>query len=226
MKSATDTYLLLWGGPLSPSPAKRVLYWALNVDGTLCGVIVPQAVWSQVEKALEMPGGLSASYLSVAVTGLSTPRPELRLVTLDGDTLYDFCYLKNAVYRLKRSPQKLKVDPGSLINHIGLADTPPLAVLRRFGPQLDKGAFHTFLPDKSRVELYYLIEEDETPPAKLGVQVMWGIKGFGLPVIAKGSAHRPGDAEKAILDRTAVRPLPFWLRQFGWLFKRGRRRSR
>ncbi|XUX00810.1 MAG: hypothetical protein TUN42_02165 [Dehalogenimonas sp.] len=224
MKSEADTYLLLWGGRLSPSSAKRVLYWALNVEGELCGVILPAGVWSSVEKTLDTPLGLSSSYLSVAVSGLSKPQPELRLVTIDGDTLYDFCYVKNAVYRLKRSPQKLKVDPASLINHIGLANTPPLATLRRFGSLPDKGAFHTFLPDKSRVELYYLIEEGETPPTKLGVQVLWGLKGFGLPVVARGADHRPGEAEKAILDRTAVRPLPFWLRQFGRLFKRGRRR--
>ena len=166
---------------------------------------------------------MNASYLSVAVTGLSTPQPELRLVTIDAETLYDFCYIKNAVYRLKRSPKNFKMDPASLVNHIGLGGTPPLATLRRFGQHTDKGAFFTFLPDKSRVELYYLIEEGETPPVKLGVQVMWGIKGYGLPVIAKGTTHQPDDAEKAVLDRSAVKPLPFWVRQTTRLFKRGRR---
>src|SRR5271169_6050278 len=158
MKSDADTFILLWGGPLSPASAKRVLYWAINETGELCGVILPAQVWSRIEKKLESPTGLETPYLSIAVSKISTPGPELRLITLDAETLYDFCYLKNAIYRLRKTPQKLKIDPASLMNHIGLADAPPLATLKRFGSIPEKGAFFTFLPDKSRVELYYLIE--------------------------------------------------------------------
>jgi hypothetical protein len=201
-----------------------VLYWAVNEKGALCGVIMPSRVWSLIEDKLSTALGLEAAYLSVAVTGISTTNPQLRLVSIDSDTLYDFCYVKNAIYRLRRSPQKLKVDPASLINHIGLIETAPLATLNRFGSRPEKGEFFTFLPDKSRVELYYLIEEGETPPAKLGVQVLWGIKGYGLPVVAIGSGHNQEVSEKAILDRSSVKPLPLWLRQMAGLFKRGRRR--
>jgi len=222
MKRNTDTFIFLWGGPISPASAKRVLYWALNEEGSLCGIIIPAHVWLLVEKKLESPMGLKVPYLSVAVSGLSSSQPELRLITIDAETLYDFCYIKNAVYRLKRSPQKLKVDPGSLMNHIGLAETAPLATLNRFGSHPEKGEFFTFLPDKSRVELYYLIEKGETPPVKLGVQVLWAIKGYGLPVVAKGTGHRPDEAEKAVLDSSSVKPLPFWLRSLGRLFKRRR----
>jgi hypothetical protein len=223
VKSDTNTFILLWGGSLSPASARRVLYWAVNETGELCGVILPAHIWSMIEKKLESPTGLETPYLSIAVSKISTPEPELRLITLDAETLYDFCYLKNAIYRLRKTPQKLKIDPASLMNHIGMADAPPLAILKRFGSIPEKGAFFTFLPDKSRVELYYLIEEGETPPAKLGVQVLWGIKGYGLPVVAAGTGYRPGEAEKAMLVRSAVKPLPHWLRQAGRLFKRRRR---
>jgi len=222
MKSDANTYILLWGGPLSPSSAKRVLYWAVNEQGGLCGVVLPASVWSSVERNLESSAGLQSPYLSVAVSGLSTPHPELQTLTMDADTLYDFCFIKNTVYRLKRPPHKLKVDLSSLMSHIGLADTLPLATFKRFGTHPDKGEFFTSLPDKSRVELYYLIEEDETPPPKLGVQVLWSIKGYGLPVAPKGTGHRPDEVEKAMLNRSAVKPLPFWLRQFSRLFKRRR----
>ncbi len=224
MRSDTDTFILLWGGALSPTSAKRVLYWAVNQEGALCGVILPGAVWSRVEKGLSESAGLDAPYLSVAVAGISTPNPELRLVTLDADTLYDFCYLKNGIYRSRRTPEKLKVDPSQLMSHLGLADQPPLETLKRFGTRPDKGEFFTFLPDKSRVELYYLIEEGETPPSKLGVQVLWGIKGFGLPTVAQGSGHQPARAEKAMLERSAVKPPPLWLRNVLQLLKSGRRR--
>ena len=223
MKSDADTFIFLWGGPISPSSAKRVLYWAVNQQGALCGVIVPVGVWSLIENKLSKPLGLETAYVSVAVTGISTPKPQLRLISIDSDTLYDFCYVKNAIYRLRRSPRKLKVDPASLMNHIGLSEIEPLATLNRFGSQPDKGEFFTFLPDKSRVELYYLIVEGESPPDKLGVQVLWGIKGYGLPVVAFGSGHRQDMTEKAMLDRSAVKPLPLWLRKMGRLFKRGRR---
>ena len=222
MKSDADNYILLWGGPVSPSSAKRVLYWAVNEKGRLCGVVLPADVWSAVEKKLESPAGLQSPYLSVAVFGLSTPHPELRLITMDADTLYDFCFIKNSIYRLKRPPQKLNVDIGSLISHMGMADTPALATLKRFGSHPDKGEFFTSLPDKSRVELYYMIEENETPPPKLGVQVLWAIKGYGLPVAPKGTGHRPDEGEKAVLNRSAVKPMPFWLRQIGKMFKRRR----
>jgi hypothetical protein len=222
MKSDADTFILLWGGPISPPSAKRVLYWAINEKGALCGVIMPATVWSRVEKALSEPSGLEAPYLSIAVSGLSTPNPELVMITLGAETVYDFCYLKNAIYRLRRTPQKLKVDPASLMTHIGLADVPPMVSLKRFGSRPEKGEFFTFLPDKSRLELYYLIEEGDKVPSRLGVQVLWAIKGYGLPVVARGTGYRPPEDERALLDRSAVKPLPLWLRNMGRLFKRRR----
>ena len=207
---------------MSPASAARIMYWAVNEKGELCGVILPARGWGLIEKSLAAPTALKTPYLSVAVTGMSTLSPQLRLITLNPETLYDFCYLKNAIYKLRRTPQKLKLDPASLVNHLGLADNPPLSTLKRFSARLDKGEFFTFMPDKSRVELYYLIEESEEPPLKLNVQVLWGIKGFGLPVAAVDAGHHPDEAEKAILNRTAVKPLPFWLRQMGRLFKRRR----
>ena len=217
---------MLWGGPLSPASVKRVMYWAVNRNGALCGIIVPASVWSEIENTLKSINSVEAPYVTVAATCLATPKPELRLLTVDSETLYDFCYLKNAVYRLKQSPGKVKLDPGQVLNRVGLADVPPLATLHRFGSKMDKGEFFTLLPNKERVELYYLIEENEQPPEKLGVQVLWGLRGFGLPEVAKGTGYQPADVEKAILGRSAVKPLPMWLRQFGRLFKRRRPQSR
>ena len=222
----TDTYLLLWGGPLSPASVKRVLYWSVNEEGALCGLILPAGVWARVEKTLSSATELEAPYLTVAVTGLSTPAPELRLLTLDADTLYDFCYLKNAIYRLRQTPAKLKIDPGKFLSRVGLAEMPPLATLRRFGARPDKGEFFTLMPDKARVDLYYLIEENEAPPEALGVQVLWGLKGFGLPVVAQGTGYRPAEAEKAMLGHSAVKPRPLWLRRLGQFLRRLFRRRR
>jgi hypothetical protein len=224
MKSDADTFFLLWGGPLSPASTKRIMYWAVNEKGALCGIILPAAVWSRVEKVLSSPTELEAPYLTIAVSDISSPTPNLRVLTLDADTLYDFCYLKNAVYRARQTPLKLKIDPGKLTSHIGLAEIPALASLKRFGSKPDKGEFFTFMPDKARVELYYLIEEGETPPDVLGVQVLWGLKGFGLPAVATGTGYRPAEAEKAMLGRSAVKPLPMWLRRLGRLFQRRRPR--
>ncbi len=225
MKSDADTFMLLWGGTVSPSAAKRVMYWAVNEEGTLCGIVLSEVIWTRVEQALSSPTGLGAPYVTVGVTGLSTPTPELRLLSMSADTLYDFCYLKNAVYRLRQTPQKLKIDPAQVMNHIGLADAPPLASLRRFGEHPDKGEFFTFMPDKARVELYYLIEEGEIPPESLGIQVLWGLRGYGLPAVAQGTDYRPAEAEKAMIGRSAVKPKPFWLRRLGRAFQRRRPRS-
>jgi len=225
VKTDADTYILLWGGPLAPSSARRVLYWAVNGRGALCGIILPAETWGYIEQVFSSPTELDSPYLSVAVSGLSTETPEVRLVTLDADTLYDFCYLKNAIYRLRQAPAEAKIDPDKLMGHLGLAEVPPLVTLKRFGLKPDKGEFFTFMPDKERVELFYLIGPEEAPPQKLGVQVLWGLKGFGLPVVAKGTGYTPQGSEKAMLGRSAVKPLPFWLRQFSRFFKR-RRQSR
>ena len=220
MKSDADTFILLWGGAVSPASAKRVMYWATNGEGALCGIVMPEIVWTRVEKALSAPMGLDAPYMAVGVIGMATPRPELRLLTMDADTLYDFCYLKNAVYRLRQTPQKLKIEPGSVISHIGLAQAPPLASLNRFGASPEKGEFFPFMPDKARVELYYLIEEGETPPETLGIQVLWGLRGYGLPAVAQGTGYQQAEAEKAMLGRSAVKPKPFWLRRIGQFIRR------
>ncbi|KTB49064.1 hypothetical protein DEALK_19130 [Dehalogenimonas alkenigignens] len=226
VKNEATTFLLLWGGALSPDSLNRVMYWAVNCQGEICGVILPAAVWRRVVSVLESPSELGAPYLAVAVTGIAEERPELRLVTLNADSLYDFCYLKNAVYRMRQSPQQLKMDAGKLTNSVGIAEMPPLAVLRRFGSRPDRGEFFTLMPDKKRVELYYLIEENEIPPEKLGVQVLWGLKGYGLPAVAQGTGYRPDGAEKAMLGRSAVKPPPLWFRDLLKLFKRGRRPPR
>jgi hypothetical protein len=222
MKTQSDTFILLWGGAVSPASAKRVMYWATNDEGTLCGIVLPETVWSGIEKTISSPAGLDSPYVTVGATGLSTLTPELRLLTVDAETLYDFCYLKNAVYRLRQTPKKLKIEPDKVMGHIGLADAPPLASLRRFGTVPEKGEFFTFMPDKARVELYYLIEEGETPPETLGIQVLWGLRGYGLPAVVQGTGYQPAEAEKAMLGRSAVKPKPFWLRQVGRLFKRRR----
>ncbi|MEN8613989.1 hypothetical protein ABFB09_01715 [Dehalogenimonas sp. THU2] len=221
MKTAGDTYLLLWGGKVSPSSAKRVMYWATNHEGTLCGIIMPMAAWQRVEQTLKATTD-QTPYLGVAVTGLKSDSPELKLVTISADYLYDFCYLKNAIYRFRQTPDKLKLKPDKVMGHVGLAEIPPLATLRRFGKP-DKGEFFTFMPDKTRLELYYLIEEGETPPAKLDVQVLWGLKGFSLPQASRRTGQKPPEFEKAVLENSVVKPLPLWMRRLSGIGRRRRR---
>ena len=221
MNTATDTFLLLWGGAVSPAATSRVMYWAVNNQGKLCGIIMPAKVWDGVTKTLKT--SLQSPYISVAVTDLSTDRPELRLITINPDTLYDFCHLKSIIYRFRQTPTKLKLEPGKVMAHLGLVDSPPLAKLQR-GDKPDKGEFFTFLPDKTRLDLFYLVEKGLQPPAKLDVVVMWGLKGFSLPQFSRDSGHNPAEHEKLILERTEIKPQPLWLRRLLGIGRRQRRR--
>ncbi|AKG52821.1 hypothetical protein DGWBC_0132 [Dehalogenimonas sp. WBC-2] len=194
------------------------MYWAVNHEGTLCGVVLPAAVWLQTQKAIAV-AKTESPYLSVAVTGLSTDCPELRLVTITAEHLYDFCRLKSIIYRSRQTPDKLKLEPDKIMGHIGLADGPPLETLKRWGKP-DKGEFFTFMPDKERINLYYLIEEGQTPPPKLDVEVLWGLKGYSLP---RGAGGSPTEFEKLVLERTEIKPHPLWLRRLLGIRRRRRK---
>lgn len=221
MNTAADTFLLLWGGAVSPAATGQVMYWAVNNQGKLCGIIMPTKIWDNISKTLKTSD--HAPYLSVAVTGLATARPELKLITINPDTLYDFCQLKNIIYRFRQTPTKLKLEPGKVMAHLGLANSPPLAKLQRSN-KLDKGEFFTLLPDKTRLELFYLVEDGLLPPTKLDVVVMWGIKGFSLPQFSRDSGYKPAEHEKLILERTEIKPQPLWLRRLLGIGRRQRRR--
>ena len=197
------------------------MYWAVNHEGTLCGIILPAAVWLRIQKAIKV-AKTESPYLSVAVTGLSTERPELRLITISADNLYDFCALKSTIYRSRQTPQKLKLEPHKVMGHIGVADAPPLERLKRWGKP-DKGEFFTFMPDKERINLYYLIEEGETPPPKLDVEVLWGLKGYSLPQSVRGEGNIPTEFEKLVLERTEIKPQPLWLRRLFGIRRRRRK---
>ena len=220
MKENTDTYLLLWGGPVSPSSSKSVLYWATNHKGDLCGIIMPAATWNSSTDALKTASG--APYLSLAVTGLHSQNPELKLITVSPEIVVDFCHLKNTIYKFRQTPLNLKLEPKTVSARVGLTDTPPLATFSRRESKA-KGEFFTLLPDKTRLELYYLVGLGDIPPSKLDVVVMWGIKGFSLPWVVPGTNHKPAEHEKMILERTVIKPQPLWFRR---LLGIGRRRRR
>jgi hypothetical protein len=221
MKENADTYLLLWGGPVVPASAGRVLYWAANHKGNLCGIIMPADSWNQAVASLKKADA-KAPYLSLAVSSLHSRNPDLKSITINPDVLVDFCHLKNTVYRFRQTPVNLKLDPKTISARVGMAETASLATFSREHPK-QKGEFFTLLPDKTRLELYYLVGLDEPPPLELDVVVMWGIKGFSLPLINPGSDYKPLEHEKLILEKTAVKPQPLWLRR---LLGIGKRRSR
>lgn len=220
MNTAKDTYLLLWGGPVAPSQSKKVLYWAVNHEGTLCGIIFPSTVWDKITGIISTSA--MAPYMSIAVTRLSSVNPEFRLITINSDALIDFCHLKNKVYQSRRTPSQLKLEPDKLMAHLGLGDVPSPAALNR-REEKHKGDFFTLLPDKTRVELFYLVEENQSPPEKLDVIIMWGIKGFSLPHQSQSGSYKPAEYEKILLQRTEIKPQPLWLRR---LLRIGHRRRK
>jgi hypothetical protein len=73
------------------------------------------------------------------------------------------------------------------------------------------------------VELFYLVDEGQSPPEKLDVTIMWGIKGFSLPQQPRDSSYKPAEYEKLILERSTIKPQPLWLRR---LLGIGRRRRK
>lgn len=220
MKVSNDTYLLLWGGPVSPRVNDRILYWAFNHEGKLCGVILPTKVWHKLETVLTETQ-ISSPYLSIAVTGLFSEHPELLIINIHPDYLYEFCYLKNTVYQTRKLPAKLELETAKLIGHIGRSDINiPLSALHRTEKQ-QKGDFFTFLPDKTRTEIFYLVENGN-PPANLDVVIMWGLKGFSLPHPNRNSAHQFTESEKLVIERTKIKPQPLWLRRFRSIGKRHR----
>ena len=82
MKSKSDTFIFLWGGPLKSPALSQVLYWAVNEDGEVGGIVLPSSVWAMVEKALlsaekdqvDSSGNLagSVSFVVASITFVTT----------------------------------------------------------------------------------------------------------------------------------------------------------
>ena len=169
MNAATDTYLLLWGGSASPTVNKKVLYWAFNHEGKLCGIILPVEAWQELENILK-EGNIDSPYLGAAVTSLFSSNPELKIINIQPDYLHEFCYLKDIVYRSRKLPANLKQETAKLI---GQLDTNLFVSQLNRTEKREKGEFFTLLPDKTRLEIFYLVQ-NRKPPAKLDIVIMCG----------------------------------------------------
>ena len=69
MKSKSDTFIFLWGGPLKSPALSQVLYWAVNEDGEVGGIVLPSSVWAMVEKALLSAEKDQVDYYVVTISG-------------------------------------------------------------------------------------------------------------------------------------------------------------
>ena len=194
---------------MQPGSEKRVLFWGAGEDGSLAGFILPRKAWQRFrESVLAAPASANPHFVPL-VTGLDTLLPSLKAAGVKDISLAEFCYFRNAVFSGKRSPRRMELKISNLLKLVkNCPDTAPVE-LKRFAPNLEKGEYFSFVRQKERVELYYLLDPGEEPPLKLPVKILWRLAEFVFPLLGTSA---PKGWKKVL--RLPPEPFVIQLRRF------------